>query len=843
MRKTLFYISLAFIFFGVKSYAQITTANTMTPAQMVQNVLLGGGITVSNVTYTGFASGIATFTATPSTNLGFGGGIYLTTGSYGISASQLGPAGPSSLFQSNDEQKPGDVDLDNINGSPGSTHDAAVLEFDFVPQSDTVKFNYVFGSEEYNDYVNSINDVFGFILSGGTTAPLAATNIALIPGTSTPISINNVNNGASSLGTPSSGPCTNCAYFRDNTNGTINCVYDGLTTTLTAKHHVYCGEPYHIKIAIADVSDHIYDSGVFLEAGSFSSSAPFGVNSEPGDSGYVVNSFTITENCGYVNILYTRPPTSVGAADTLLLQFSGTASTADYSGLNDTIIFPVGVDTVIIPLSATADAVVDSNETIDISYIYYNSCGFADTVVYTITIIELSPISVTFPNDTAICNSQSVPLSAPATGGGPAYIYQWSNAGGNLSSSPVYNTGPLTTSQTYYVSVTDQCGQNAKDTINVIVNQALYLTGNFDVIGSPIDTLMIEGCDSTVLKFQEFGNGAGVGVHSYNITIGGTAINGSPDITTTIPATITFNNTTTVSFPFKAIVDGLTEGGGTGLETISININYTGNNCIPLTGQVLKVLYIKDLNPFQLQFNNDTTICQGRQVMLDAYVTGGGGTITYTWNPNLGSGPMQTVYPTDTTTYHITVHESCGNSTRSDSMTVYTQFNPPVVTTPAPDTVCIGDNYDFSTTVTGGVSPVTKAWLPGYLDDLQANGTNFWTIFNVAHGGQFIYMATDKCNYFDIDTLFLLAEDCEMIVPNIVTPNGDNINETFFIKNLDKNPETALYVYDRWGKSVFSTPAYNNGWKPSELHDGTYFYVLSPKRRDKRSGFFQVLKK
>ena len=91
----------------------------------------------------------------------------------------------------------GDADLDQLAGV--STYDAAVLEFDFIPASDTLTFDYVFGSEEYNEYVcGTVNDAFGFFLSGpGIAGPYTngAENIALVPGTTTQVSINTVNNG------------------------------------------------------------------------------------------------------------------------------------------------------------------------------------------------------------------------------------------------------------------------------------------------------------------------------------------------------------------------------------------------------------------------------------------------------------------------------------------------------------------------------------------------------------------------------------------------------------------------------------------------------------------------
>ncbi len=266
--------------------SQVTTNTGYTPTTLVNTVLLGGGVTASNITYTGYANGYARFDATAGTNLGFASGIYLTTGSVlandplGWGGGTDGPLGPSSSLQSISQMAAGDADLNTmltaLNCVAMTTNDAAVLEFDFIPVTDTIQFRYRFGSEEYNDYVGTLcsgsafefNDVFAFYLEGVTTF-YPKTNIALIPGTGTPVSIYTVNNGNSWA--DALGPCMNCAYYVDNYFGAVDVVYDGLTTPLTAVATVIPGQTYHIKLAIADAVDNAYDSGVFIEANSFTS--------------------------------------------------------------------------------------------------------------------------------------------------------------------------------------------------------------------------------------------------------------------------------------------------------------------------------------------------------------------------------------------------------------------------------------------------------------------------------------------------------------------------------------------------------------------------------------------
>lgn len=108
----------------------------------------------------------------------------------------------------------------------------------------------MFASEEYNEFVDSgFNDVFGFLLDGQ--------NIALIPGTTAPIKIDNVNAGS------------NSGFFTDNTAGGANIQYDGFTTVLTANILGLAPGSHTIKLAIADVGDSFLDSAVFIQGSTF----------------------------------------------------------------------------------------------------------------------------------------------------------------------------------------------------------------------------------------------------------------------------------------------------------------------------------------------------------------------------------------------------------------------------------------------------------------------------------------------------------------------------------------------------------------------------------------------
>lgn len=164
------------------------------------------------------------------------------------------------------------------------TYHACVLELDVVPTADTLSFNYVFGSDEYDEYVGTMfNDVFGFFISGkGIDGDL---NLAVVPGTDIPVSVNTINGGNGLV------KASNATYFVSNTYGNIAIEYDGLTRLMQICQPVTPYESYHLKIAIADVSDGAFDSGVFIEGKSFISydksyNVLFDHNSTAVDDGY-----------------------------------------------------------------------------------------------------------------------------------------------------------------------------------------------------------------------------------------------------------------------------------------------------------------------------------------------------------------------------------------------------------------------------------------------------------------------------------------------------------------------------------------------------------------------------
>jgi hypothetical protein len=245
-------ISVALSVSGLANAGLMVTQNNT--AGDLANSILSSGISASNITNSGASDAFGTFTGGLSAGIGIDSGIMLSTGKV------IDAVGPnSSTSTTTSFGSAGDVNLSTLSGF--NTLDAAFLTFDFTTDTGDLFFNYVFASEEYNEYANStVNDVFAFFLDG--------VNIALIPGTNTPVSINTVN-GGNPFGT--NGVNSHLFNNNDSASGTpsFNIEYDGFTNVFTAKALGLTAGTHTISMGIADGGDGSYDSTVFIQAGSF----------------------------------------------------------------------------------------------------------------------------------------------------------------------------------------------------------------------------------------------------------------------------------------------------------------------------------------------------------------------------------------------------------------------------------------------------------------------------------------------------------------------------------------------------------------------------------------------
>lgn len=233
-------------------------------ATELAQALVGPGVTVSGASFTGNATAAGSFDFTDPTTIGFGQGIVLSSGNI---ADVVGPNLADST--STDYANPGDADLSALSGF--QTFDASVLEFDFVPTTNQVVFQYSFASDEYPEWVNTpFNDVFAFYVNGTNYATVR--QFAGDPTSAfVPVAVNNINDGNpfDTAFVPTRPDLFRPNYVDPNGGPSVmNFELDGITRVLTFQAPVMPGVVNHMKLAIADASDGIYDSAVFIQAGS-----------------------------------------------------------------------------------------------------------------------------------------------------------------------------------------------------------------------------------------------------------------------------------------------------------------------------------------------------------------------------------------------------------------------------------------------------------------------------------------------------------------------------------------------------------------------------------------------
>ncbi len=459
----------------------ISTSTASSPQQLIEDVLIGGGcFEVSNITYSGSSIARGTFTNGAS-SIGIQDGMIISSGPISTAT------GPNTTTGAGASVGGGtDIDLAGL-VSGIVVFDAAVIEFDFTPTISQVTFDYVFASEEYCDFVNSpYNDVFGFFLSGpGINGPFTnnAENIALIPGTTTPVTINNVNHLVNSAYYISNQPFAQggvCASHPiAGPPGTQDCQFDGFTTVLTVTANVIPCETYHIKLAVGDGSDAVYDSAVFFRANSFVAGGEAEVTAINPATGTNV----IYEDCGTGFFEFVRTQGDISQPVVLDITIGGTATPGvDYVPLPNPIVIPPYQNSIQIPISVISDLIIEGSETITITLDLPCSCATSEAEII---IEELPELDVSLP-DVTVCSGLPVQLEPAVSGGVPfpvgfPYQYQWSNG----STGPFYVDFPTEDGQVS-ITVTDFCGQMDSAFANIDVYTLEAAISGQDVL-----------CDST----------------------------------------------------------------------------------------------------------------------------------------------------------------------------------------------------------------------------------------------------------------------------------------------------------------------------------------------------------
>ena len=765
-KKATSLIVLFMLLFNYGVYAQlvVTAATGITPQQLVQNILVGTGVSVSNVTFNGSSTAciwnnFGSFTTgTNPTNLGFTNGLILASG--GVTGA-VGPNNSSSFSLAVAPTTPdmSDPDLLTLVGSGAtSLHDAAVLEFDFIPLSDTIKFRYVFGSEEYPEFVNEFDDVFGFFISGlnPTGSAYVKKNIALIPGTTTPISINTVNDGLSNTG-----PCVNCSYYIDNTNGTT-IQADAFTTVLTAWASVIPCTQYHIKLAIADANDRVWDSWVWLEANSFSSpNATVSTNYDHPN----ISSNSAIRGCNDA-IVTIRYPSPFLYSQQVNIGVQGTAVYGtDYTSTPDVnlIYGATGSDSIQIVISPFDNPTDTTTKTV-VLIIPTSECGNVNDTI-TITILPKPLFLAAASGDTTVCNINN-PIQVVASGGFAPYQYNWSN--GDTTASIVVS--PLTTTW-YNVSVKDACNQTINDSVLITIFCHFANAGP--------DTTICVGDTATL-------HGSGGIKYFWNT--------GNPSDTTAI---IKVTPTTATTYILTV--------------TNSSNV-FTDNDTVTVFTNPLPIITITP---------NPGLICLGDSIQLTA-----SGANLYLWTsdildsllPSQNTLSTPIVSPKVNTLYRVlgTDINGCMNKD-STIVNISTVPTPIIEASPNPVSITNPTVYLSEQSNTG----TSWLWFTG--DGGSSTLRNFYYTYSDQDTGRYLVrlIATNDVGCVDSTSLWVIvAPDTRLFIPNAFTP-GKSINNIFKVYGSGIY-DFQLYIYDRWGMLMFSTNDMDIGW------DGTYKNELAP---------------
>lgn len=407
------------------------SVSPQTDLQQLARSISGTGVQISNPIITCHAQGYGEFTYS-GTQLGLESGVILTSGRI---TDAIGPNGvENKTYQ---QGTAGSALLNTVTGR--TTFDACRFEFDIIPSGDSLSFEFVFGSEEYNEWVGSqYNDVFGFFISGpgiaGDPGIGNDKNIALIPGTSTAVAINNVNAGQ------------NNSHYHYNAGGQ-QLQMDGFTRDLVAKTDVQPCQPYHLKLIVADASDRKFDSWVFIERIQSPSitMTSHTLNGTP----------ELVEGCNSGYVRFTRDPVTPDPL-TLTYYLQGSAINGlDYAAIGDadpaapkTITIPAGQVHADQPVAPLADGLDEPTEHLRIILGNpYCASAIIDSLLFAIVDTLIVAVS---PGNTTLCQGGSVQFQV--TGG---TSWTWSPANGLSCTDCPNPVASPTESTTYTVVIND----------------------------------------------------------------------------------------------------------------------------------------------------------------------------------------------------------------------------------------------------------------------------------------------------------------------------------------------------------------------------------------------------
>ena len=757
-------------YISIASAQSILVDDTKNAQQLVENVLVNSSCaTISSPVATGddyssSAKSYAYFNAGTS-NFPFKEGVLLSTWS---SQNSVGPfvinrgGGDSGWL--------GDSDLEQALNLT-QTKNATVLEFDFIPLTNFTSFNYIFASNEYQDYFPcAFSDGFAFLIKEkGSADPYQ--NLAVIPNTLTPVSSMNIRPTISNFDT-GDGIINGCSaknetYFGGYNNNSSPINYSAQTIVLNAQTNVIAGKLYHIKLVIADDQNNEYDSAVFLEAGSFLPKIDLGPD----------------------RLLSTNNPICFGESYTIDPKLASTYTYKWFKNnqelLDTTPTYSVtspGIYRVEVLLTpnciASEDIKIEYTPAIDLKNTTLSQC---DDNNDGITVFDLTKVDAIVKNN--IGNLSIV-----------VYYESLVDAEAQINSipNPAFYTN-TSTNQTVFARVTNSFGCENYAEVKLIISNATIS------IQDPIST-----CD---------GDGIEDGLTEFNLNTQVT-----PQIVTGLPAGSIVEY---YSNPTDAIAEQ-NQLSNAFINTVpNQQIIYAkilnGPDCYSVTPITLKVIQFDPPN-FQEEF---LFLCEGSTISLTVDT----GFSNYLWSTGATSNSIRVNSPGE---YSVTVTNGNGcQQTKKYSVTIS-----------GIATITGVKTNDFA----GKENSLTIEYTGIGNYEFSMDGSFFQDnpIFNGVASGEYLVYAQDK-NGCGLSLPFVVYV---LDYPRYFTPNNDNHNDIWQIRNLNTLPKSTLFIFDRYGKLLNQFTSSDIGWNGTfnglQLPADDYWFHLNFENGNKIKGHFSL---
>lgn len=466
------------------------------------------------------------------------------------------------------------------------------------------------------------------------------------------------------------------------------------------------------------------------------------------------------------------------------------------------------------------------------TYTCYVTNSLGGTTTKTINLTGNPAITVTLSaSKTSLCQGDSTLITSVVSGGvGGAYTYSWSTS----ATTNVITTYPSPPSSTYSLAVKDMtnCSLMSSITITVDIFPNISQTiSSPSICAGSICTVTLSGASN----FTTNPGGISVNVFSvsptsstnYTVIGANSACKDTANFMINVlptPSVSSVVSDTTLCLGFTSTV---TLSGATNYTTIPGNINSSSYTVSPIFNTTYTVVgtngNCSNTKTFHIQVlplpvinasASSTLVCPGQTVSLSA----SGTIINFLWQPNNLIGQNQNVVINAPITYTVYGQDinGCVNLDIIQIDTGGVLFVTPVVT---PSIVCIGDSSIL--TVIGGNVP---SWAP----------TNQLTVFPLSDTTIVMTVNSNNGCSGPISFHLKINPECEVVVYNGFTPNGDGVNDFWFIDNIEKYHNNKVSVFNRWGNKIYDTKSYNNSsnyWDGKinsvTVSSGTYFYVIS----------------